>query len=164
MATDALPISTVTVNGRGCEVRAGPDTALLYVLRNDLRLTGPRFGCGLGQCGACNVLVDGVKTASCDTPLWACENKHVTTVEALAADGALHPLQQAFIDEQAAQCGYCLSGILISAKALLDACPDPTEAQIRAALDDNLCRCGTHNRIVRAVQRAARASRMQATA
>jgi nicotinate dehydrogenase subunit A len=143
------------VNGEERTVTAGRDTALLYVLRNGLRITGPRFGCGLGQCGACNVLVDGRKTASCDTPLWACEGKHVTTVEGLGQDGELHPLQQACIDEQAAQCGYCLSGILISAKALLDANPNPTEAQIRSALDDNLCRCGSHNRIVRAVQRVA---------
>jgi nicotinate dehydrogenase subunit A len=143
------------VNGQERRVTAAPNTPLLYVLRNDLRLTGPRFGCGLAQCGSCNVLLDGQKTQSCDTPLWACQDKQVTTVEGLSTDGQLHPLQRAFVEEQAAQCGYCLSGVLISAKALLDANPRPTEGQIRAALDDNLCRCGSHNRIVRAIQRVA---------
>lgn len=144
------------VNGVERTVSAAADTPLLYVLRNDLRLTATRFGCGLGQCGACNVLIDGRRMQACDTPLWAAAGRQVVTVEGLGEEGRLHPLQQALIDEQAAQCGYCLSGITISAKALLDANPRPTEAEIRAALDDNLCRCGTHNRIVRAVQRVVR--------
>lgn len=147
-----------TVNGVERIVTAAPDTPLLYVLRNDLQLKGARFGCGLGQCGACNVLIDGRKVASCDTPLWACAGRQVMTVEGLVQGGRLHPLQQALLDEQAAQCGYCINGIVISAQALLAANPAPSEAEIRAALDDNLCRCGTHNRIVAAVQRVVRAS------
>jgi len=143
------------VNGHPHTVRAAPDTPLLYVLRNELKLMGTRFGCGLGQCGACNVLVDGRKVASCDIQLWATEGKHITTLEGLGTLAQMDVLQQAFVDEQAAQCGYCVSGIIISAKALLSQNPDPSEAEIRAALDDNLCRCGTHNRFVRAIQRAA---------
>jgi nicotinate dehydrogenase subunit A len=137
-------------------VLAAPDTPLLYVLRNELKLMGTRFGCGLGQCGACNVLVDGRKVASCDIQLWATEGKHITTLEGLGTLAQMDVLQQAFVDEHAAQCGYCVSGIIISAKALLSQNPDPSEAQIRAALDDNLCRCGTHNRFVRAIQLAAK--------
>ncbi len=144
------------VNGMEHTVVADADTALLYILRNDLGLKGTRFGCGLGQCGACNVLVDGRSTPSCDMPLRAAAGKRITTIEGLGAIGRLHPLQQAFIDEQAAQCGYCANGIIMSARALLDSNPHPGEDQIRAALDRNLCRCGTHGRIVRAIQRAAR--------
>jgi nicotinate dehydrogenase subunit A len=147
--------TTLTVNGRSHTIAAEPETALLYVLRNDLKLKGARFGCGMGQCGACTVLVDGKPVQSCDFPLSAAAGKHITTVEGLARDGTLHPLQQAFIDEQAAQCGYCASGIIMAAKALLDANPRPTEAEIRTALKGNLCRCGTHYRILRAIQRAA---------
>lgn len=146
----------LTVNGVPRTLTAEPDTPLLYLLRNDLGLTGTRFGCGQGLCGACDILVDGRKVHSCDTPLWTAEGKQVVTVEGIRDGDALHPLQRALIAEQAAQCGYCLSGITISAKALLDANPTPTEEEIRAALDANLCRCGTHNRIVRAVQRVAR--------
>ncbi len=146
----------LNVNGIDRSVTAEADTPLLYILRNDLQLKGTRFGCGLGQCGACNVLIDGRNVQSCDTPLWAAAGKRITTIEGLGAPGRLHPLQQAFIDEQAAQCGYCASGIIMSAKALLDTNPDPGEDEIRAALDRNLCRCGTHTRIVRAIQRAAR--------
>ena len=113
------------------------------------------FGCGSGECGACYVLIDGRAVASCDTPLWSAVGKDVVTIEGLGAEGGLHPLQQAFIDEQAAQCGYCASGIIMSAAALLASNPAPTDVEIRTALDRNLCRCGTHNRIVRAVQRAA---------
>jgi nicotinate dehydrogenase subunit A len=145
----------LTVNGRSHAIAAEPETALLYVLRNDLKLKGARFGCGLGQCGACTVLVDGKPVPSCDFPLSAAAGKNVTTIEGLARDGRLHPLQQAFIDEQAAQCGYCATGIIMSAKALLDANPRPTDADIRAALKGNLCRCGTYQRIRRAIQRAA---------
>ena len=143
------------VNGRQRIVQADENTPLLYVLRNDCDLKGTRFGCGVAQCGSCNVLVDGKSLPSCDLPLWAAEGKAIVTVEGLADSDVLHPLQQAFIDEQAAQCGYCLSGILVGAAALLAAHPDPTEAEVRAALDQHLCRCGTHNRIVRAVLRAA---------
>lgn len=147
---------TLKVNGRSHAVAAEPETALLYVLRNDLKLKGARFGCGMGQCGACTVLVDGKPVQSCDFPLSSAAGKSITTIEGLARNGKLHPLQQAFIDEQAAQCGYCATGIIMTAKALLDANPRPDEAEIRAALKGNLCRCGTHHRILRAIQRAAR--------
>jgi nicotinate dehydrogenase subunit A len=143
------------VNGAEHEVRAHPDTPLLYILRNDLALKGARFGCGSGECGACYVIIEGRAVASCDTPLWSAAGKDIVTVEGLGSEGRLHPIQQAFIDEQAAQCGYCASGIMMSAAALLASNRAPTETEIRAALDKNLCRCGTHNRIVRAVQHAA---------
>jgi aerobic-type carbon monoxide dehydrogenase small subunit (CoxS/CutS family) len=136
-------------------VSAEPETPLLYVLRNDLKLKGARFGCGLGLCGACTVLVDGKPVQSCDFPLSAAAGKAVLTIEGLSTNGRLHPLQQAFVDEQAAQCGYCVTGIIMTAKALLDANPQPSEAEIRAALKGNLCRCGTHQRILRAIQRVA---------
>ena len=145
---------TLTVNGRSHAVSAEPETALLYVLRNDLKLKGARFGCGLGQCGACTVLVDGKPVQSCDFPLSAAAGKSITTIEGLAPDGELHPLQAAFIAEQAAQCGYCVTGIIMAAKALLDANPRPADAEIRSALKGNLCRCGTHHRILRAIRRA----------
>lgn len=147
--------TTLTVNGRTHAVAAEPETALLYVLRNDLKLKGARFGCGMGQCGACTVLVDGKPVQSCDFPLSAAAGKSVTTIEGLARNGILHPLQRAFIDEQAAQCGYCVTGIIMSAKALLDSNPRPSEADVRTALRGNLCRCGTHHRILRAIERAA---------
>lgn len=150
--TEAIKLD---VNGTPYSVAAQADTPLLYVLRNDLKLMGTRFGCGLGQCGACNVLIDGNNVQSCDTPLWAAAGKQITTIEGLGTTGCLHPLQQAFIEEQAAQCGYCVNGIIISAKALLDKNPNPSEEEIRKALDRNLCRCGTHNRFIRAIQRAA---------
>jgi nicotinate dehydrogenase subunit A len=147
------------VNGQDRSIQAHENTPLLYVLRNELGLKGTRFGCGANQCGSCHVLLDGASVPACDTPVWAAQGKAVVTVEGLGrlhgTAGALHPLQQAFIDEQAAQCGYCLSGILISATALLAQNPQPTEVQVKAALDKHLCRCGTHNRIVRAVLRAA---------
>lgn len=144
----------LTVNGALTEVEASGDTPLLYALRNDLALKGTRFGCGSGQCGACFVLIDGHAAPACDTPLWSAAEKHVTTVEGLGKGGELHPLQSAFLAEQAAQCGFCTSGILISAAALLEKNPKPTESEVRAALDRNLCRCGSHNRMVRAVLRA----------
>jgi nicotinate dehydrogenase subunit A len=144
-----------TVNGTESTVEADPDTPLLYALRNDLELKGTRFGCGTGQCGACFVLIDGHPAPACDTPLWSIAGKHVTTVEGLGPSGALHPLQEAFLSEQAAQCGYCTSGILNSAAALLSKNPRPSEGEVRAALDRNLCRCGAHNRMVRAVMRVA---------
>jgi nicotinate dehydrogenase subunit A len=154
--TRTIPLQ---VNGQERSVQAQDNTPLIYALRNDLGLKGTRFGCGANQCGSCHVLLDGVSVPACDTPLWAAQGKAVVTVEGLGQlhghAGVLHPLQQAFIDEQAAQCGYCLSGILISAAALLAAHPQPTEMQVKEALDKHLCRCGTHNRIVRAVVRAA---------
>lgn len=150
--------ASLTVNGcpRALPDDVAPETPLLDILRNTLGLTGTRFGCGLEQCGACMVLVDGAPVQSCNAALDSVTGKQITTIEGLAgADGALHPLQQAFLDEQAGQCGYCLSGILMSAKALLDRNPNPTRQEIAAALDDNLCRCGSHVRILKAVERAA---------
>ena len=155
---------TLRVNGVERTVEADPATPLLSVLRGPLGLTGTHFGCGANQCGACNVLIEGQAVAACDTPLWAAAGKDVTTVEGLGTPERPHALQRAFIAEQAAQCGYCLSGILISAAALLRRNPDPSEAQVRAALDRNLCRCGAHNRIVRAVLRAAKEARQGMTA
>jgi nicotinate dehydrogenase subunit A len=143
------------VNGVEKIVQAEPSISLLAVLRGPLGLTGTRFGCGANQCGACNVVLDDQAVASCDTPIWAAAGKHVTTVEGLGTPERPHPLQRAFVVEQAMQCGYCVSGILMSAAALLKRNPRPTEAEVRAALDGNLCRCGAHNRIVRAVLRAA---------
>lgn len=143
------------INGKACTVHADTSTPLLYLLRGECDLTGTRFGCGAGQCGSCHVLLDGASVPACDTPVAAAEGRSVVTVEGLGKGGAMHPLQQAFIDEQAAQCGYCLSGILISAAALLQRTPEPSDAEVRAALDQHLCRCGAHNRIVRAVLRAA---------
>ena len=146
---------TIKVNGASREIVADTETPLLYVLRNDLHLKGARFGCGAGHCGACTVIVDGKAVQSCDVPVSAVAGKAITTIEGLGGAGHLHPLQQAFIDEQAAQCGYCVSGIIMSAKALLDANPAPSEQEIRAALAQNLCRCGTHVRILRAIRLAA---------
>jgi nicotinate dehydrogenase subunit A len=138
------------------EVDADPETPLLYVLRNDLGLKGTRFGCGSGQCGACMVLIGGRPVPSCTLPISDASGSAITTIEGLATGGEPHPLQRAFVAEQAGQCGYCLSGIIISAKALLDGNPRPTDTEIRAALDGNLCRCGTHPRILRAVRAVAR--------
>ena len=143
------------VNGVRHAVAAHRDTPLLYVLRNDLGLVGSRFGCGSGQCGACFVLVDGRAIASCDLPIWSVEGKQITTVEGLGTNGELHPVQKALIAEQAAQCGYCMSGIAVAAAALLSNNDSPTEAEVRQALDKHLCRCGSHNRVVKAVMRAA---------
>ncbi|HEY2531589.1 MAG TPA: (2Fe-2S)-binding protein [Xanthobacteraceae bacterium] len=152
-----------TVNGRAVNVAvAYEDTPLLSVLRNEMRLVGARFGCGLEQCGCCTVLIDGEPEKSCMRPLSAVAGRNVVTVEGLGTPDRPHPLQQAFLEEQAGQCGYCLSGILISAKALLDRNPSPTRAEIARALDDNLCRCGAHNRIMRAIEKAA--TRMRAGA
>jgi nicotinate dehydrogenase subunit A len=144
------------VNGAERGIEADPATPLLSVLRNQFGLTGARFGCGKNQCGACHVLVDGHAVASCDTPLWAAEGKDITTIEGLGTPEKPHPLQTAFIAEQALQCGYCIPGVIMSAAALLRRAPDPKEAEVRAALDRNLCRCGAHNRIVRAILRAAK--------
>jgi nicotinate dehydrogenase subunit A len=145
-----------SVNGKAVSVSpANEETPLLNVLRNELGLVGTRFGCGLEQCGCCTVLIDGKPEKSCAKPLWSVAGKTITTIEGLGSEAKPHPLQQAFLDEQAGQCGYCLSGILVSAKALLDANPAPTRAQIAQALDGNICRCGSHNRILRAVEKAA---------
>ena len=149
---------TFRVNGAEHTLEADGKTLLLDVLRNTLGLKGTRFGCGAEQCGACFVLVDGYAVASCNTPLWAVERKSVTTVEGLGRPEAPHALQQAFIAEQAAQCGYCTSGMLISAAALLERTPRPSEAEVKQALDRNLCRCGSYNRVVRAVLRVGEGS------
>jgi nicotinate dehydrogenase subunit A len=144
------------LNGKAARVRVDdPQMPLLYALRNDLGLHAPRFGCGLGQCGACTVHIDGEAVRSCITPIETVKGKKVTTLEGLGTPGHPDPLQQAFIDEQAVQCGYCINGMIMQAKAMLNATPHPTEEQIRQELAQNLCRCGTHLRIVRAVQRAA---------
>jgi nicotinate dehydrogenase subunit A len=148
------PIS-FTVNGKPVSVAADGDTPLLDALRNHLGLVGTKFGCGLEQCGCCMVLIDGAPAKSCGKALAAVAGKAVVTIEGLGTPQSPHPLQQAFLDEQAGQCGYCLSGILISAKALLDRTLTPSRAEIAAALDDNICRCGSHLRIIRAVERAA---------
>jgi len=148
---------TLTVNGQGCAVEAEPDTPLLYILRNDLDLKGARYGCGVGQCGACTVLMDGKDIQACDTPLWSAAGKSITTVEGIGTRAQPHPLQQAFIDEQAAQCGYCITGILMASKALLERNAQPSDGDIDQALERHLCRCGSHNRIRRAIHRAAQA-------
>jgi nicotinate dehydrogenase subunit A len=145
------------VNGRPISVRSDGTAPLLSVLRDELNLRGTKFGCGTEQCGACMVLVDGKPEYSCSREVETVTGKAVTTVEGLSCNGALHPLQQALLDEQAGQCGYCLSGILISAAALLAKNPEPSRADIAAALDPHLCRCGIHNRVIRAVQKAATA-------
>ncbi len=144
----------LNVNGATHEVGADPETPLLYVLRNDLKLKGARFGCGLGQCGACTVIINGKAVQSCDVPVSAVVGKAITTIEGIGTAEDPHPLQRAFIEEQAAQCGYCVTGIIMSAKALLDENPHPTDVQIREALVGNLCRCGTHTRILRAIRGA----------
>src|SRR5882762_4489249 len=142
------------VNGVSHVVTAAPETPLLYVLRNDLGLDGPKFGCGLAQCGACTVIADGRPIRSCVTPVSAAGAKEIVTLEGLGTPERPHPVQQAFIDEQAAQCGYCINGVILTAKAFLDVNPNPTDGQIRQALAGVLCRCGTHLEIIRAVKRA----------
>jgi len=150
---------TLRVNGRSHDVRAEPDTPLIYVLRNDLKLKGTRFGCGQGQCGSCTVLFDGNAVQSCDTPLWSAVEHEITTIEGIGSGGRLHPVQQAFVDQQAIQCGYCIDGIIMAAVALLRKNRDPSDEEIGRALERNLCRCGTHVRILRAIRAAARAMR-----
>jgi nicotinate dehydrogenase subunit A len=152
---------TLNVNGVQHAVRAEPDTPLLYILRNDLKLKGAKFGCGQGLCGSCMVLIDGHNMMSCDTPLWAAAGKAITTIEGLGSIAASHALQRAFIAEQAVQCGYCISGMIMTSAALLARNPDPGDADIKQALARNLCRCGTHTRIIKAVQRAARELRVR---
>ena len=145
----------LTVNGRNHDVDAASDTALLYVLRNDLELNGPKYGCGLGECGACAVLIDGVAARSCVIPIEGCEGRNVVTLEGLGTREHPDPVQDAFIREQAAQCGYCLNGMIITTKALLTRNPSPSEHEVLEALRYNLCRCGAHIEIVRAAMRAA---------
>jgi len=145
---------SLKVNGKTQAVDVDPDTPLLYVLRNDLQLNGPKFGCGLAQCGACTVIIDGKAIRSCVTEVRAVGNRSVTTLEGLGSTKKLHPIQTAFIQEQALQCGYCINGMIMTTKALLDVKPKPTDSQIKEALAGNLCRCGTHTRILRAVKRA----------
>jgi nicotinate dehydrogenase subunit A len=147
--------SIITVNGKAHSVEAAGETPLLYVLRNDLKLKGARFGCGLGVCGACTVVIDGKAVQSCDVSLAAVAGKRITTLEGIGSIDNLHALQRAFIEEQAAQCGYCTGGIIMTAYALLATNAHPTEAEICAALDGNICRCGTHARILRAIKKAA---------
>ncbi|TCR86065.1 (2Fe-2S)-binding protein [Rhizobium sp. BK376] len=144
----------LNVNGASHEVESDPSTPLLYVLRNDLKLNAAKFGCGLGQCGACTVMVDGVATFSCLTPIMLLEGRQIKTVEGLGTIDNPGPMQEAFIEEQSAQCGYCIAGMMMRAQALLEAKPDATDSDIRTALEPNLCRCGTHMRILRSVQRA----------
>ena len=154
-----MPAISLTVNGQPATVTADPDTPLLDVLRNHLGLVGTKFGCGLEQCGCCMVLIDGNPEKSCGKAVSTVAGKTVLTIEGLGTPERPHPLQQAFLDEQAGQCGYCLPGILITAKALLDRNPAPSRPEIAHALDDNICRCGSHVRILRAVERAAAAIR-----
>lgn len=159
----------IRVNERLREIEAAPETPLLYVLADELQLQGPRFGCGLAQCGSCSVLVNGEETRSCVTPVSAVQGKSVTTLEGLpqwyakqkkiGTAPALHPVQQSFIDEQAVQCGYCFNGMIIQAAELLSKTPQPTEAQIRTAMNGHLCRCGSYPRVIKAIQRAAEAAR-----
>lgn len=142
------------VNGHSASVSVDPDTPLLQVLRNDLGLKGSRPGCAAGACGSCTVMLDGQAVQSCDTPMWSVQDRAVTTIEGLGTAEKPHPVQQAFLDEQAAQCGYCINGMMVSIAALLDKTPEPTDAQLFAALDRHLCRCGTHMRILRAARKA----------
>jgi nicotinate dehydrogenase subunit A len=157
MAMETTTRFRLRINGSEREVGADENVPLLDVLREACGLKGTRFGCGVGECGACHVLVDGVSTPACDTPAWTVQGKEVVTVEGLARNGQPSALQQAFLEELAGQCGYCLSGILATATALLARVPHPDEPQVRTALDGHLCRCGAHNRIVRAILRASQA-------
>ena len=145
---------SLKVNGKTQVVDVDPETPLLYVLRNDLQLNGPKFGCGLAQCGACTVIMNGNAIRSCVTLVSSAQNQPVTTLEGLGSTKKMHKIQQAFVDEQALQCGYCINGMIMTSKALLDKNPKPTDSQIKEALAGNLCRCGTHTRILRAVKRA----------
>ncbi len=145
---------SLNVNGKARVVNTDPSTPLLYVLRDNLELHGPRFGCGLGQCGACTVLMDGNAVRSCVLPVTSAQNRHITTLEGLGSVAHPHPLQAAFIEEQAAQCGYCMNGMVMGAKALLDKNSHPTVTEIKQSLNNYLCRCGSHLRVIRAIQRA----------
>lgn len=155
---------TLTVNGKLKAFDLPPETPLLYILRNDCGLNGPKFGCGLGECGACTVLIDGQAARACALPVRLAADREIVTLEGLGSVDAPHPLQQAFVDAQAAQCGYCIAGMIMTAKAFLDVQPDPSEAEVREALRHNLCRCGTHVEIVKAVLLAAERGRQDAAA
>jgi nicotinate dehydrogenase subunit A len=155
---------TLTVNGQTHTINVEPDTPLLYALRDDLKLNGAKFGCGLGQCGSCTVLLQGQPVMSCVTPVSVVQGRTVTTLEGLGTADAPGPLQRAFIEEQAAQCGYCIAGMIVRAQALLNRNPNPSDEDIRRHLQPNLCRCGTHMRIVKAVRRAAQTMRTAALA
>jgi len=157
-----MAMISLKVNGATRMVDTDPTTPLLYVLRNDLDQHGPRFGCGLSQCGACTVILDGQAVRSCTIPVSTIGNKAITTLDGLGTPEKPHPLQAAFIEEQAAQCGYCMNGILMTAKVLLDKNPNPTDADIKRALDPVLCRCGSHLRVIRAIKRAARTAQARA--
>ena len=150
-----MPSVRFRLNGVETDIDADPDRSLLDILRGQLGMIGPHFGCGAGECGACNVMIDDRAVTACDTPLWSVAGKDITTPEGLGSAERPHPLQQAFIAEQALQCGYCVPGILMSAAALLNQNPSPSSGEVKQALDRNLCRCGSHNRMVRAVLRAA---------
>lgn len=152
-----MSVFTLRINGRSHSVDVEPATPLLYVLRNDVGLSGPRFGCGLGQCGACTVLIKGEAVRSCIRPISSVQGSEITTLEGLASNGALHPIQQAWIDEQVPQCGFCQNGQILAAKALLDRTPNPTDAQIRQGMNATLCRCMTYYRVQAAIKRAAKA-------
>ena len=157
-------MTAFTINGKSVDVNAEPDTPLLWVIREHLKLTGTKFGCGIAQCGACTVHIDGQPARSCSTQLQAVAGKSITTIEGLATNGTMHPLQAAWVAEQVPQCGYCQSGQLMTAAALLQKNPKPTRDQIVQAMDGNICRCGTYNHIVKAVQRASRSMEKQAAA
>jgi nicotinate dehydrogenase subunit A len=157
-----MPKITLKVNGNSRSVEVDPRTPLLYVLRNELELHGPRFGCGLAQCGACSVIMEGNAIRSCVTPVSAAANKNITTLEGLGTVAKPHVLQAAFIEEQAAQCGYCMNGMIINAKVMLDKNPNPTDDDIKKALHPILCRCGSHLRVIRAIKRAAANARAKA--
>jgi nicotinate dehydrogenase subunit A len=150
---------SLRINGATHDVAVEPDTPLLYILRNDIALNGAKFGCGLGQCGACTVIIDGSAVRSCRSPVGKVAGKEITTIEGLGTIDKPHPMQAAFITEQAAQCGYCINGMVMAATAFVAKTPNPTDDQIRDGLAQNLCRCGTHNRIVRAIQRGAKEMR-----
>ncbi|HEY4200629.1 MAG TPA: (2Fe-2S)-binding protein [Devosiaceae bacterium] len=156
--------TTINVNGQDHAIDADPDSMLLYALKDDLGLHGPKFGCGLSECGACTVIIDGQAVRSCVTPVSSVGTSKVTTLEGLGTIEKPHPVQQAFIDEQAVQCGYCINGMIMVTTAFLEQNPNPSRDEILSALNDNLCRCGTHMRIVRAVQRAAQAMQTSAGA
>ncbi|MCL6707146.1 (2Fe-2S)-binding protein [Pseudomonas sp. R2.Fl] len=152
---------SLTVNGESRRFELAPDTPLLFVLRNDFCLNGPKYGCGLGECGACAVLVNGKAVRSCSITVAAAEGREIVTLEGLGRDGALHPVQRAFVEQQAAQCGYCLNGMIIAVAGLLNRDPEPSETDIRAALKNHLCRCGTHMEILAAARRAVELARAE---
>lgn len=152
-----------SVNGQAVEVELATDTLLVYILRNDLKLKGTRFGCGTGNCGSCTVLIDDQAVQSCDIPLWSVAGKHITTIEGLGSNESPHPIQDAFLDEQAAQCGYCINGMMVSLAGLMKRTRHPTDAELLAALDRHLCRCGTHMRILNAARKAIDALKVATT-